>query len=181
MPFVNYELLNQAYPSGRMKENVQLLEDFNSFHCLLEGNSERAYAVNKRVPDLPADFQKWLNVCDGGILFDTAMMTTKSHDTELNLDFYTYSIFYKTELRQFLNLSEDWFVFAVAVHSDVFFFDMAKKDNQVYQWDIEKKSIYAFWSNFEDWLSDQIHEAIGLIADKLIMPVYLKMEGSNNE
>ena len=181
MPFVNYELFTQAYPSGNMKENIQLLKDFDVFHCLLAGSSDRAAAVMKRIAYLPEDFLKWLNICDGGILFDTAMLTTKPHDKELDLDFYTYGNFYKAELRQSINASNDWFIFAFAVHDDVFFFDMKKKDGQVYQWDVEEKRIYAFWATFEDWLSDQIHEAIGLVADGLLYPVAVKMEVQEDE
>jgi hypothetical protein len=179
MAFVNYELLNQAYPAGRMKENVRRLKDYDVFHCLLAGNAERAASVKKRVADLPKDFLKWLDVCDGGMLFDTAMLTTKSHDAELDLPFETYGNYYNAELRKDKNLSDDWFVFAVAVHSDVFFFDMGKKDGQVYQWDIEEHNIYAIWPTFEDWLTDQINEAVGLIADEKLEPLDIKLETGN--
>ena len=181
MSFVDYDLLTQTYPSGQMKENIQLLREFDIFHCLLAGSHTRAGAVKKRVANLPDDFQKWLEVCDGGVLFDTIMLTTKSYDAELDFNFYTYGNFFNAELRQSINIPESWFIFAVAVHDDVFFFDMGKKDGQVYQWDIEEKTIYAFWYTFEDWLSDQIHEAIGLIADEIIEPLVIKMEMINNE
>ena len=79
MAFIKYDLLNQTYSAGRMKENVRRLKDFDLFHCLLAGNAERAAAVKKRVADLPEDFLKWLDICDGGMLFDTAMLTTKTN------------------------------------------------------------------------------------------------------
>jgi hypothetical protein len=97
------------------------------------------------------------------------------------LDFFTYGDLANIELRKGMNFSDDWFVFAVAVHSDVFFFDMKKKDGQVYQWDVEERKIYAFWNNFEDWLSDQIHEAIELIAEEILYPMSIKMETIGNE
>jgi hypothetical protein len=151
------------------------------FHCLLAGNAERVTAIKKHVSDLPGDFLKWLDICDGGMLFDTIVLTTKSHDDELNLDFDTYDNYYNAELRKEKNISDDWFVFAIAVHADIFFFDMGKKDSQVYQWDIEENRIYAFWFTFEDWLSDQIHEALGLIADEMLYPMSIKMEMIDNE
>jgi len=181
MSFVNYELLTKAYPSGRMKENIRRLKDYNVFHCLLAGNSERANAVKKRMPDLPKDFLKWLEVCDGGMLFDTAMLSTKSHDAELDLPFETYSEYYNAELRKDRKLSDNWFVFAVAVHSDVFFFDQNKKDGKVYQWDIEEHKIYAIWDTFEDWLTDQINKAIELIADEQLEPLDIKLEADSDE
>ena len=80
-----------------------------------------------------------------------------------------------------MNLSNDWFVFAVAVHSDLFFFDMGKKDGKVYQWDVEEETIYAFWHTYEDWLSDQVHKAADIIADEQIMPLAVKMDTISNE
>ena len=181
MPFVDYKLLQNKYPSGRMKENVRLLKKFDVFHCLLAGSTEKAAAVKKRVSGLSEDFLKWLEVCDGGMLFDTTMLTTKTHDAGLDLDFETYASYCKSELRKDKNILDEWFVFAVAVHSDVFFFDMNKKDAQVYQWDIEEQKIYKSWSSFEDWLSDQISETVGLIAEEQLMPMGVKMEVSQND
>ena len=180
MAFVNYELLTQLYPSGQMEKNVRLLKDHDIFHCLLAGNTERAAAVKKHVAGLPEDFLKWLEVCDGGLLFDTAMLTTKSRDRELNLFFDTYGNYYDLELREGLNLSKDWFVFAVAVHSDVFFFDEGKRYEKVYQWDIEENTIYEEWDCFEDWLTCQINEALGLIANNKILPMGIKLENMGN-
>ena len=176
MPFVDYELLLSKYPTGQMSEAIHVLKELDVFHCLLAGSSDRAAAVKIRVADLPDDFLRWLEVCDGGVLFDTTMLTTKTHDNTLDLYFYTYGDFFNTEVRQNINLSSNWFVFAVAVHDDIFFFDMEKKDGQVYQWDVEENTIYAFWSTFEDWFSDQINEAIGMIADGLLYPIDIKME-----
>ena len=181
MAFVDYKLLEQAYPSGRMKENVRRLKDYDVFHCLLAGSAGRAAAVKKRVPELPEDFLKWLDVCDGGMLFDTAMLTTMSHDAELDLPFDTYGDYYNAELRKDNNISDGWFVFASAVHSDLYFFDTNKKDGQVYQWDVEELNVYAVWPTFEDWLTEQINEAVELIADEELEPLDIKLEADGNE
>jgi hypothetical protein len=181
MAFVDYESLTNKYPADVMSSNIQALKEFDLFHCLLAGGASRANAVKKRIPDLPEDFLDWLEVCDGGLLFDTAILTTKAHDAELDLDFETYNVYCHADLREDLELSADWFVFAVAIHADVFFFDMAKKDGCVYQWDVEERQIYAEWPTFENWLTDQINEAIGLIADEKIAPLGVKMEVGGDE
>ena len=181
MPFVNYNSLTNTYTTGPMKENIRRLKTYDAFHCLLAGNFERADAVKKRVPGLPEDFLKWLETCDGGMLFDTTMLTTKSHDPELDLPFETYASYQNAELRKDMNLADGWFVFAVAIHSDVFFYDMDKKDGQVYQWDAEEHKIYASWPSFEDWLTDQINEAVKLIANEELEPLDIKLEADGNE
>jgi hypothetical protein len=181
MPFVDYNSLTNKYPAGRMAENIRRLKKYDVFHCLLNGSAERASAVKKHVPGLPDDFLKWLDVCDGGMLFDTTMLTTKTHDAELGLPFETYASYCNPELQKEKGIAENWFVFAIAVHSDVFFFDMNKKDGEVYQWDIEEHKIYAAWPTFEDWLTDQINEAVSLIADEQLDPLDIKLELDSHE
>jgi len=181
MSFINYKLLNNIYPTGRMSENIRRLKKFDAFHCLLAGSIERADAVRQRAADLPDDFFKWLEACDGGMLFDTAMLSTKPRDAGLDLPFETYASYFNAQLRKDKGISEKWFVFAVAVHSDVFFFDLDKKDGQVHQWDIEEQRIYATWPSFEDWLTDQINEAVTLIADEQLDPLDIKLEAGGDE
>lgn len=175
MPFIDYNALSNKFSATRMRENVRRLKDYDIFHCLLAGSIDRANAVKQRVADLPKDFLNWLEVCDGGMLFDTAMLATKAQDPKLDLEFETFADYCNVELRKSKNISDDWFVFAVAVHSDVFFFDMKKKDGHVYQWDVEEHKIYASWATFEDWLTDQINEAIELIADEKLDPLDIKL------
>jgi len=181
MPFVDYKVLRNKYPSGRMSENIRRLKEFDAFHCLLMGSIDRANSVKNHIADLPDDFLGWLEVCDGGMLFDTTILTTKPHDVELDLPFETYNGYYDAELRKGINISDDWFVFAAAIHSDVFFFDLSKKDGQVYQWDVEEQKIHAAWLTFEDWLTDQINEAVMLIADEQLEPLDVKLEVSGDE
>ena len=179
MAFVDYTLLSRKYQTGLMAVNVQLIKEFDIFHCLLAGSTAHANAVKSRITGVPVEFLTWLEVCDGGMLFDTTMLTTKAYDDKLGLDFYTYDDFFIAQVRQELNLSDDWFVFAVAVHSDIFYFDNTKKDGKVYQWDVEDEVVYAEWVTFEDWMNDQIYEAIEQIADDNIMPLSIKMGDFN--
>ena len=179
MPFVDYELLSSKYPTVQMSEAINILKEFDVFHCLLAGSSERALAVTKRVQGLPKDFIKWLQYCDGGVLFDTIMLTTVSFDAELKTTFKTYGEYFKKEFKEFANIREEWFVFAIAVHSDLYFFDISKNDGKVYQWDIEELIIYAEWESFEDWLIDQINDAIEQIADDNLIPSALKVVVNN--
>ena len=181
MALVNYKSLEQAYDKGRMKENVRRLKDYDVFHCLLAGDADRANAVQKRVSGLPEDFIKWINICDGGMLFDTALLTTKANDKELDLSFETYGDYYDSDLRKDREVADDWFIFAVAVHSDLFYFNLADNDGRVYQWDVEEHQIYAVWDTFEDWITDQINEAVELIANEELEPLDIKLERDGDE
>ena len=174
MAFVDFELLDQTYPTGCMQENIRQLRRYDVFHCLLAGNDNSVAYVKKETDGLPMDFLKWLNVCDGGMLFDTALLSTTPYDAKLDLSFETYDDYYDADLRKSKDIPDDWFIFAEAVHSDVFFFDLGKKDDKVYQWDVENLQIYTEWDNFENWLISQINEAVDLIADEDIDPLDIK-------
>lgn len=176
MPFINYDLLSEQYSDNKMKENVRKLKDYDIFHCLLAGNDERRDAVTRRVLGLPQDFLKWLGACDGGVLFDVTMLSTKSYDEALDLSFETYGDYYNSDLREVKQIQNDWFVFGVAIHADLYFFDMSKNDGRVYQWDVDEFKLYAYWPTFEDWLTDQIGEAIELIANEELEPLDIKLE-----
>ena len=179
--FIKYESVNQICNNECMKENIRRLKNYDAFHCLLAGSAKSANAVNKRIVGLPVSFLEWLEVCNGGMLFDTAMLTTVTYNRELNLSFETYGDYCDVTLRKTKRISDDWFVFATAVHSDVFFFDMGKKDGKVYQWDVELYKVYAEWDNFEDWLTAQINEAVVLIANGDLEPLDIKLEVDSNE
>ena len=181
MPFLDYGLAWRKYQTGRMHENVQRLKKYDQFHCLLAGNKDHAAMVRHRAAYLPADFLNWLEVCDGGMLFDTTLLSTQSRDAALDMPLTTYGALLDAELRKDRRLSDDWFVFAMAIHSDVFFFDQKKRDGKVYQWDVEELKIHATWATFEDWLTDQIQGAVGLIADGTLEPLGIKLEASRHE
>jgi hypothetical protein len=42
--------------------------------------------------------------------------------------------------------------------------------------DVEEHKIYKDWPTFEDWLTGQINEAVGLIADGQLEPLGIKLE-----
>ena len=176
MLLINYDILLSVYSTKQIYEDIEMLNKFDLFHCLLAGGINRANAVKQYAPGLPLDFLSWLEVCDGGMLFDTTMLTTKSYDADLDLEFETYGDFYNPKIRQSVNLPDDWFIFAITVHQGVYFFDLRKNDGKVYQWDVEEQEIYAEWETFDNWLRDQIHEAVGLISDDLLKPNVIKTE-----
>jgi hypothetical protein len=179
MSFVNYDLLLKAYPNGLMRENILKLQKFDAFHCLLAGTNESANAVKKRVSSIPNDFEKWLYSCNGGMLFDTTLLSTKSFDDQIKLSFETFAYCYDDKFREAIQLPDSFFVFAIAVHSDLFCFDTKMCDGKVYQWDAENCEVYTAWNSFEDWLTDQINDAIDLIANEELEPLDIKLEDND--
>jgi len=179
MAFLNYKM-TQKYTSEPMKDTIRRLKDYDVYHCLLGGNKERSGAVRMRIPDLPEGFYQWLEVCDGGKLFDITMLTTVSYDPDLDLHFKTYDQFPSDIERLDMKLHDDYFVFGYTVLTDLFFFDSGKKDGRVYQWCSDDKKVYASWDSFEDWLAYQVDDAVLLIADGTLEPMDIKLEAYGN-
>jgi len=150
MPFVDYELLEEAYLDGNMKENVEALKALDLFHCLLAATPESAAKTKEGIEGLPADFLKWIEICDGGVLFSTDIFCVESYNAEFDLDFDSYDYYNNAEFREEWQLPDNWFIFAKSVGSDLFFFDLSKKDGKVYSW--YDSEINGEWDTFEDWL-----------------------------
>jgi hypothetical protein len=179
MSFVNYDKLQMKYLDGRMRENVLRLQEFDVFHCLLASDENRAKAIRQRISNLPDDFCNWVDVCDGGMLFDTELLSTKTEDNDLELEFSTYAEYNKDAATGEQNIPGRVFVFAVAVHSDLYYFNLDNNNGAVYQWDVEEQDVYAEWGSFEDWLTEQIDEALDLIAREELDPLDIKI-GDNS-
>ena len=176
MAFVSYDAFEKKYPSGEMAENIRRLKEMDSYHCLLAGGIRQMEIVKTMAPNLPKDFFSWLEVCDGGMLFDTALLTTSKYDPALDLNFDDYSIFMAQEIRLDNSISENWFVFARAIHSDIYFYDLSKKDGHIYQWDIESQQLHQEWPSLAKWLAHRIDEAVELIKDGFLDPMDIKFE-----
>lgn len=182
MSLIDYGRLLNVYSSGRMGENVRRLERYDLFHCLLAGSPEHVAEIKRRVACLPEDFLCWLKVCDGGLLFDTVMLTTRKIDPAApDAPLMTYNEFSDEGTKVAQGPSGNCFVFATAVNSDVFYFDVGKKNVRVCQWESEERVVCASWATFEDWLTDRINEAMELIARERLEPVGFKLEDAGHE
>ena len=83
MSFVSLSKLKEKYTAGLMKDNIENLEDFDAFHCLLSGSMSSSLKVQELFGTTSQQFMDWIKVCDGGLLFDTVMLSTKEYDKDL--------------------------------------------------------------------------------------------------
>ena len=145
------------------------------------GDPDTGVAPGTAFDGLPEDFIEWIKICDGGRLFETSMFTTNPYDDALQLPFTSYDMYYDAEMRKVKKVSDGWFIFAASIINDLFFFDLNKKDGQVYQWDSEENKIYASWLTFEDWLTGQINDAAELIDEDELDRLGIKLLRGNYE
>ena len=181
MSFMNIEKAAKKYVSEPMKGNVERLKDFDIFHCLLSGSVEKSFELQKKYNCFPLEFLDWLKFCDGGLLFDTVMLTTNKHDDDLDLDFDTYDDMNSEEAYSDFKLPEGYVVFAMRSYGDPICFKKDKKDKKVYLWDVEKEDFTDIWYSFQDWLTEEIDDGVRLIADGVLEPLNIKDSGEDDE
>ncbi len=181
MSFMNLESAAAEYGSEPMKGNVERLTDFDLYHCLLQGSMHTAIQTLRRYPGLPADYLKWLKYCDGGLLFDTVLLSSKGHDDDLDLDFDTYEDMNSEEAKTGFALPEGYFVFAMRSYGDPICFNQKEKDGKVYLWDIDEQEFTDIWDSFADWLTEEIDDSVRLIADEALEPLEIKLGGEEDE
>lgn len=80
MAIFDHHLLLNSFKDDYMTENVGLLEVFNKYHCLRKSSTETIAKVKEILGSIPHSFEEWLKYCDGGLLFDTTILSTEEYD-----------------------------------------------------------------------------------------------------
>ncbi|MBR4550210.1 MAG: SMI1/KNR4 family protein [Oscillospiraceae bacterium] len=181
MSLMNLEKAAKKYESEPMKGNIARLIDFDRYHCLLAGKMTAALELQRRYPCFPSAFLEWLQLCDGGLLFDTVMLSSKGHDAALDLDFDTYEDFNSDRARAELGLPDGYVVFALRSYGDVLCFHAEKDDGKVYLWDVEEGAFSESWDTFADWITEEIDTGVRLIADEVLDPLSIKAGDADDE
>lgn len=175
MAILDHHVLLNSFNDDYMNENVELLEAFNKYHCLRKASSQTVTKAKKILGSIPASFEEWLNYCDGGVLFDTVMLSTEEYDKELDLDFETYDEYNSAEAKEGMALPQGYSVFAIRSYGDPICFNCAANDGKVYLWNRETAVFEDIWDTFEDWLTDEIDAAVQLIGDGDLEPLGIKL------
>ena len=181
MSFMNLERAAAKYQVEPMKGNIERLVDFDLFHCLLAGSLNTSIKLKNIFQYLPAEFIDWAKVCDGGLLFDTVLLSTKGYDKSLDLEFDTFDDMNSDEAKADFDLPEGYIVFAMRSYGDPICFNGNEKDGKVYLWDVENKEFTDIWDSFTDWLTEEIDDAVRLIAEDALEPLNIKLDGDSDE
>ena len=175
MGILDHQLLLRSFTSDVMKENVERLEIFNIYHCLRKSSFSSAIKAQEKLGKIPSSFLEWMKYCDGGLLFDTVMLSSRGYDEELDLDFETFDEYNTNDVKGEMALPEGYSVFAIRSYGDPICFNSETNDGKVYLWNIEKSIFEEIWDSFEDWLTDEIDSAIQLIGEEVLEPLDIKL------
>ena len=181
MDLINLKKALSVYVTEPMKGNVDRLINFDEYHCLLSGSMSTSIKLSELYSFLPVDYLDWLKVCDGGLLFDTVILSSKKYDAKFDLDFDTYEDLNSAESYSDLNLPEGYFIFALRSYGDPICFKKEANDIKVYLWDVENNDFTDIWDTFADWITEEIDDAIRLIAEDALEPLQIKLDGGCDE
>lgn len=180
MGFISYKKINKQLLSERMSENFDRLEDFDIYHCLLEGSISSTLKIQSLVGKLPQSFIEWLKICDGGLLFDTTILSSKDYDKDLDLPFGSIEEHNTNDSLLEYGIPEGYFVFAIRSYGDPICLKKGDDDEHVYLWNREENAFEEVWDTFEDWLTEEIDAGVQLIADDVLDPLEIKINGEDD-
>ena len=181
MGFINIEKLKKKYTEEPMLGNVQRLEDFDDFHCLLSGSISTSIKVSELFGKLPVEYLEWSKVCDGGLLFDTCLLSTQKHDVKLDMDFDTLYEINSDVFFEERGIPKNYGVIAIRSYGDLICISKESEDQHIYLWDIDNGVFTEAWDTFTDWLTEEIDDGIRLISEGVLEPLAIKLGGDNNE
>lgn len=156
-------------------EILACLRDFDEFHCLRDSNLLLAGKVENFVASPPKDYIKWMTICNGGLLFDTTLLSVDAYDKALEVEFSTLEDYNTPAAHQEFMLPEGFSIIGLRSYGDPIC--VSASDSRVYLWNCEAEDFTTIWDSFFDFLADDINEAMELIANEDLEPIPLKLEG----
>ena len=175
MGILDHQLLLRSFTSDVMKENIERLKFFDIYHCLRKASFSAAIKAQEKLRKIPVSFLEWMKYCDGGLLFDTVMLSSRGYDEELDLDFDTFDDYNAKDIKEEMALPEGYSVFAIRSYGDPICFNFENNDGKVYLWNIERSIFEEVWDSFDIWLSSEINSAIELVEEDVLDPLAIKL------
>jgi hypothetical protein len=157
-----------------MIDNISRLEMFDIFHCLLASNENVGNEIANEYNIKNEELRKWLKYCDGGLLFDTVVLSKQAYDEENDMEFDSYEDYNKDKEKY--DLDEKYFIIGFRSYGDIICINMAEDNSKIYLLNIETGEFDQTWDSFTDWLAEEIDEGIQLIADDILDPIEAKLE-----
>jgi len=180
MGFFDYAKAANKYKGNElMLETIKRLMSFDEYHCLRNSSLLIGKKAAEAVPKAVEQYIGWMTVCNGGLLFDTTLLSVTELDKELDIEFSTLEEYNNAETYGEMELPEGYFIIGMRSYGDPICLSAA--DDRVYLWDCEEGDFTTIWNDFINFLADEVDTAIDLIANDDLDPIPLKMDGEDEE
>ena len=172
---LDYEKMREEFKNNQMMlDCIDNLQEFEEYHYLLVGNDNIKKEITTQYNIKNEEFEKWLKYCDGGLLFDTVMLSKQAIDKEKDLEFDSYEDYNKD--KRSYDLDDKYCIIGFRSYGDIICINTEENDKKVYLLNVETGEFDDIWNSFTDWITEEIDEAIKLIADNTLEPVPAKLE-----
>ncbi len=178
MGFFNYEKACGKYRGNAdVMAILRLLHEFDEFHCLRNSSPLLASRIVGKIPHAAPEYLAWMTVCNGGLLFDTTLLSVSAEDAELGVEFSTLDEYNGADAYEELGLIEGYSVIGLRSYGDPICLSHA--DSRVYLWDRQEQEFTDVWNCFYDFLADEINGALELIENEDLEPIPIKLAGDD--
>lgn len=174
----NYKQARKTYKSDKkMSLIIDGLEDVDQYHLLRNASTSKSRVI--MLPESAEEFDTWLSVCDGGLLFSTTLLGFDDYDRELKIPFSTLQEWNNKRKHELLGLPEGYYIIALLNYGDPVC--LSPLDSRIYLWDISEMAFTTIWESFADFLAEEYTTAIQMMKDEALEPVPIKMEKQNEQ
>lgn len=162
---------------------LKRLEDTQMYHLLrsssISNGSKISNMLSGMSPENKRQYVKWMSVCDGGLLYETTLLSLNAYDPQLDMDFDDLESNNTLQAYRELSLPEKgYFVIGMRSYGDPICLGM--NDGKVYLYNLEEDDFTEIWDTFFDFLADETDEYMELLADGELDPIPLKLQGDDD-
>ena len=116
MGFFDYARAANKYKDNElMLETIKRLRSFDEYHCLRNSSLLIGKKAAEVLPKSVEQYIGWMTVCNGGLLFDTTLLSVTDLDKELDIEFSTLDEYNNEETYGEMELPEGYFIIGVHI------------------------------------------------------------------
>lgn len=150
------------------------LQRFNTYknYCkLLNGTTNTYLQTCKELPHIPAQLNEWFKLFDGGLLFTTSMLSTRTKEPGVFNKLSSFVEINQDGYKEQNGLPDDVVCFAITNYGNYYCYISSENSGCIYEWDVEQRALTIKWNSFAEWLNEEIDFAIELINDGVLKPL----------
>ena len=180
MSFFNYKKAAGLYSSDSFMMNIlSCYQDMDEYHLLRDADSLNEINMDIRLPRSADAYRKWLQVCDGGLLFSTTLLSRSAYDVELDISFPSLAEVNKPENYATYGLPDGYFIIALFNYGAPVC--LSENDEKVYLWNLEECYFETIWDTLADYLADEYNTAVRMLEDGVLKPIPIKIKETGHE
>jgi len=172
----NYSSAIARCNDNAIRINLKKIEAYKEYSYLYSATGMEYAKFLEMFPDAPAAIKTWYKFANGGLLFDTLLLSTRTFIPELSSPFVSLSTYNCSTARLLSALPDNLAVFAVASFGDLYCFDL-HGSSEVFQWSTTEHRVAARWPSFSLWLHQELTGAIELITEGILFPIAAQEHG----